>query len=262
MAILVSSMVNHVPNSRIHKNSMDFLMTIEEDNWISKIFATFDKIGRQIAPDENLLNMFRDSGKSIKYGYKAAVKLQKLCAKRFDEVLDEILDQKLTDTERNHLTRTNYHLANLMIATQVDFSTGNSIKHQLEFLSCKELPEYENLSETPKILASDVFPCGNIGDDHFAEKYQGKGHQLSIFFKRTDLTCLFLIFTLLRDSHNPGAQRIQCHIHRLIIKKMRQCPELRCWQMPEYGIQFFYKCLSEIGFIMQNVVLASLMNKA
>lgn len=177
------------------------------------------------------------------------------------KILDEILQEKLMDNERSHLSQNNYHMAIMMIANQQDFVAGSTLKQQLEFCSCKKLPEYDYLKETPKIILSDVFPCGNIGDERFAEKYQEKGNQAAIFLQRTDLSRLLILFTLLRNSNNFEVQQLNLHIYRLIMKKMRLCSELKHWKIPENGVQFLYQTLTEIGEIMQNVILASLMNK-
>ena len=73
------------------QNSLDFFLTIEEDNWISKLSSIFQNVGENITTNESLLNMIRDSRGRMKQAHKAVVKLQNLWAKRFDKILGTLL---------------------------------------------------------------------------------------------------------------------------------------------------------------------------
>ena len=54
---------------------------------------------------------------------------------------------------------------------QFEFIAGSNFLDQLEFWANDKLgPEYEHFAEEPVTGMTDLFPCGNSGDENFAQK--------------------------------------------------------------------------------------------
>lgn len=147
-----------------------------------------------------------------------------------------------------------------MYAIEWDFVISKNFLHQLEHLFRRDLPDHQQLKFCPPTSLPEIYPFGNRGDDNFKEKYFEKGRLLATFMKRKDLTNLLFVFTLLKNSSNSYARHLSMWVHKVILKKMRQCQEFSCWQNPQSGLDFFYKSLEKYSLIVDQVLMELLMS--